>query len=77
MMENVDNKIDRILIKENAAIPRVDNYKRQPMGQIQTRPALPTRATVTTPARQLTAQDCSYYETYDMRYVQEHIRQFF
>ena len=70
MMENVDNKIDRILIKENAAAaPRVENYKRQPMGQMQTRPALPTRTTVTTPARQLTAQDCSYYETYDMRYV--------
>ena len=64
MMENVDSKIDRILTKEGAAMParRVDNYqtRRIPAAQIQVQPTQ-------TPARQLTAQDCSYYETYDMR----------
>ena len=73
MMENVDNKIDRILIKETAAMAqpraRMDNYQRrqQPMAQV----ASPLRTTpvpvVAAAGRQLTAQDCSYYETYDMR----------
>ena len=69
MMENVDNKIDKLLNVNDEPAPRIPSktYSR-PQSISSRRPSIKQPVIQQPVRRKLAAQDCSYFEAYDYRY---------